>query len=106
MVAFREVIIDYLRNKQERKCADCGQPIEQYYQERVVYRTDIDDTIDNLKLVHFDCKKAHRVVDTRRRQAGELLADGMSVRHVATVMNISERTVQRYVRRRRKRLSK
>jgi DNA-binding NarL/FixJ family response regulator len=106
MVAFREVILDYLRKKQARRCAQCGQRIEQYYQERIVYiNEDCDggcDQLGNLKLVHFDCKKAHRIVDTRLDKANQLLQRGMSVRQVSTILNVSERTVQRYVKRLRK----
>lgn len=104
MVAFRDVILDYLRKVQRGMCADCGRPVDRTYQEKVIYkrRDSPDDTLDNLKLVHQDCSKATRIVEDRVDRARALLNDGMSVRQAAIILNVSERTIQRYVRRLRK----
>ena len=106
MVAFREVILNYLRRKQHGVCAKCGKPIEQHYQERIVY---VDpecngdcDVLSNLQMIHSDCSRATKIVESRMQQAHELLDRGMSVHQVSIVLKLSERTIQRYAKRLKK----
>jgi transposase-like protein len=110
MVAFREVILNHLRKKQQRRCALCGQTIQQHYQERVVYIEEPDDGegdyLANLQMIHSDCTHATKIVDDRSRQANELLDRGMSTHQVSIILKVSERTVQRYAKRRKKKTSR
>lgn len=94
---WKAIVVTALARRQAGRCADCRGAIEPDGQAVVKYTERGQGTgLDNLKLVHRDCRKALPRRELLQVQIEHLLKRNETSARIAKLLHISERTVWRH----------